>query len=93
MPLVFAPPLHYTTSKEDNQQGCLIFQTEAMLMSVTFIVTGAAGHLGSTIVRLLSQAGQNVRALSLAGEAQRARRLRSGAVSYTQLTLPTIRLV
>ena len=43
-------------------------------MSVTFIVTGAAGHLGSTIVRLLSQAGQNVRALSLAGEAQRARR-------------------
>ena len=49
-------------------------------MSVTFIVTGAAGHLGSTIVRLLSQAGQNVRALSLAGETQRARR---GVTWYT----------
>ena len=43
-------------------------------MGITYIVTGAAGHLGSTIVRLLSQAGQNVRALSLAGETQRARR-------------------
>ena len=43
-------------------------------MGVTYIVTGAAGHLGGTIVRLLSQTGQEVRALSLAGETQRARR-------------------
>ena len=43
-------------------------------MRTTYIVTGAAGHLGGTIVRLLSQTGQEVRALSLAGETQRARR-------------------
>ena len=49
-------------------------------MRTTYIVTGAAGHLGGTIVRLLSQAGQEVRALSLAGETQRARR---GVTWYT----------
>ena len=45
-------------------------------MGVTYIVTGAAGHLGGTIVRLLSQAGQEMRALALAGEsaARAARR-------------------
>ena len=36
-----------------------------------YIVTGAAGHLGGTIVRLLSAAGAQVRALVLPGEAQR----------------------
>ena len=49
-------------------------------MGITYIVTGAAGHLGGTIVRLLSQAGQAVRALALAGETQRARR---GVTWYT----------
>ena len=49
-------------------------------MRTTYIVTGAAGHLGGTIVRLLSQTGQEVRALSLAGETQRARR---GVTWYT----------
>ena len=49
-------------------------------MRTTYIVTGAAGHLGGTIVRLLSQAGQAVRALALAGETQRARR---GVTWYT----------
>lgn len=43
-------------------------------MRITYIVTGAAGHLGGTIVRLLSQAGAQVRALALPGERQRALR-------------------
>ena len=43
-------------------------------MRTTYIVTGAAGHLGGTIVRLLSRAGAEARALSLPGERQRALR-------------------
>ena len=43
-------------------------------MRALYIVTGAAGHLGGTIVRLLSRAGAEARALSLPGERQRALR-------------------
>ena len=40
-------------------------------MRTIYIVTGAAGHLGSTIVRLLSSAGAQVRALVMPSEAQK----------------------
>lgn len=37
-------------------------------MGIVYIVTGAAGHLGGTIVRTLTQAGANIRALIMPGE-------------------------
>ena len=39
-------------------------------MKRTYIVTGAAGHLGNTIVRKLSAKGERVRALLLPGESE-----------------------
>lgn len=40
-------------------------------MKQLYIVTGAAGHLGGTIVRMLKKSGQTVRGLVLPGEAAR----------------------
>ena len=38
---------------------------------LTWIITGAAGHLGGTLVRLLEEADGEVRGLVLPGEARR----------------------
>ncbi|NLG23987.1 MAG: NAD-dependent epimerase/dehydratase family protein [Clostridiales bacterium] len=38
----------------------------------TYIITGACGHLGSTIARALAARGERVRALALPGESDRA---------------------
>lgn len=38
-------------------------------MAVTYLVTGAAGHLGGAVVRLLAQRGERVRALVLPADA------------------------
>lgn len=71
--LALGSSFYYTTIREDNQQYCL-FYLEVLHMRAIYIVTGAAGHLGGTIVRLLSRAGVEVRALTLPGERQRVLR-------------------
>lgn len=38
-------------------------------MQITYIITGAAGHLGSTLIRTLAARGETVRGLILPGEA------------------------
>ena len=45
-----------------------------MKMKRIWIITGAAGHLGSTLLRLLEKTGEPVRGLVLPGEAAPARR-------------------
>lgn len=37
-------------------------------MDELYLITGAAGHLGNTLVRKLSEQGRHVRALVLPGE-------------------------
>lgn len=49
-------------------------------MRILYIVTGAAGHLGSTLIRLLSSRGETVRGLILPGETG----LERSTVSYVQ---------
>lgn len=54
----------------------------------TFLVTGAAGNLGSHIVKLLDGQGARVRALALPGDAQARRLPKRVEVVYGDVTSP-----
>ena len=64
---------YYNTDREDNQH-CVYIKDEVYIMRRIYIVTGAAGHLGSTIIRMLLRQGECVRGLILPTEQVKSRK-------------------
>ena len=64
---------YYNTDREDNQH-CVYIKAEVYIMRRIYIVTGAAGHLGSTIIRMLLRQGECVRGLILPTEQVKSRK-------------------
>lgn len=59
---------YYNTDKKVNQQ-CVCYLKEVSIMKKLYIVTGANGHLGSTLLRSLEHQDCQVRGLVLPDEA------------------------
>lgn len=60
--------LYEHNTDKTEKQHCVKNQTEVLKMKKLYIITGAAGHLGNTIIRMLRNMAVETRGLILPNE-------------------------